>query len=176
MSEACYAFNDGNRDPWVRFNASLSRLREALGETVSYQWSTATHPYPRERTWSDCEAEIERLQERIRIQEELLDYANKAEIERLRAALVADDEGSTAYQSGWHARDAEIERLRLENSQWQSACAGYTEALAARDRDNAALLEKLARIRDQIAKHNISIKEAIRRGEAFEWKTLTLDS
>ena len=25
------------------------RVREALGETVSYQWSTATHPYPRER-------------------------------------------------------------------------------------------------------------------------------
>lgn len=37
-----------------------------------------------------------------------------AEIERLRTALVADDEGRVAYQNGFHARDAEVESLRNE--------------------------------------------------------------
>lgn len=39
----------------------------------------------------------------------------RAEVERLRSALVANDDGATAYLNGWHARDAEVERLlRIE--------------------------------------------------------------
>lgn len=72
-----------------------------------------TYPTNRER-----DEEIEWLREELaeceRVGGKFMD-----EIERLRAALVADDEGSTAYQSGWHARDAELEQLRGLLREWR---------------------------------------------------------
>lgn len=85
-------------------NTALDIAMTRLGQLVD-RMEKASHPYPSERTWSDCEAELAQ-------QDAEIERLRGSEARALKALADTDDNCRTRFAE----YRAEIERLRIERN------------------------------------------------------------